>query len=447
MVPEKDYEGVIVVGNNTSDTKGKYPVFIPELNVSLSNEIKPFWMTNEITGNVLSRWKIPGSDEVYSAGSYFPLSEGMKVNVRFRTDSYNSGYINRIKTNSPLLYETVLRDDHYLINKTKRGSYILQDDATGETHISNLMGKTNIILDNDRILLKVTEGGKVNGGTVSYSGFEIEKTGMTYNIGNVTFRVDETGITMNVGDNIFSMTESGTSFFTNKLNLETESQLNIKSGRLKLTGTESLDLFSNDTKITGNTNLNLTGHNIKVEADPLGSVHLNGAYLSLQSLITTSIMSPNIDMKAITNLSISSPILSMHSTVGTISATTLALDSATTLMDGTILSNMGVAKSLAVSSLATNTALNTGLYATYMGLSMSTSMSDPISGAVNSTLVSLIPGSSNPIGYNIKPFNIAKVVGADISQKLAKVISSDNFYKENHVTLINGRIRHGIKLS
>jgi len=442
MKPNLDYDGVIVQGNNVNDPQGKYLVFIPELNTNQQHQIKPFWATNEVNGNVLSRWTNPESNMVSSSGSYFPLREGMNVNVRFRTESVNSAYINRIKTNSPMLLEPVLRDEQYLINKTIRGSYILQDDSVGETHISNLNGKTNIIMDDSRILLKVTEG-MTQAGVVSDGGFEVEKNGMTYNIGNVTFRVDLSGITMNVGDNILSITESGVNFFTKKLNLEANDNLYIKSNNIKITGSETLQLFSNDLKATGNTNLNLVGHNVKMEADPLGSVHINGAYISVESLINTSIKGSNVEVIALANFYANSPIMNLTSMMGTISSTTLALDSSTMLMDGTILSNIGAAKSLAVSGTATNTVLSASLYAAYMGISMGTSTTDPISGSINSILVSTVPGSSSPIGNMIKPFNLSRSVGSDIQQKLGRIQTSDNNYKESVTKVVTERLEHG----
>ena len=183
----KEYEGHIVNGNNSNDQRGLYLVFIPELDHNTNGKITPFWAQNCIAGNNFSRWKDFETGEILSSGSYKPLQPGMRVAIKFRTSSLNSCYIDRVKTDSPMLLPTSIRDQQYIINKTVKNSYIIQDDSVGETHIVNANGKTSIIMDNNRILLKVTEGAKENASTIHNSGFEIEESGMTYTIGNVGF--------------------------------------------------------------------------------------------------------------------------------------------------------------------------------------------------------------------------------------------------------------------
>ena len=442
-----EYEGFIVRGNDSNEQSGLYLVFIPELNHNLNGTIKPFWAQNCTGGNNFTRWKDTDTGEIHSSGSYKPLAAGMKVAVKFRTNSLNSCYIDRIKTDSPMLLSSTVRDQQYIINKTIKNSYILQDDSTGETHIVNSNGRTNIIMDNNRVLIKVTEGAKENGATVHSGGFEIEESGMTYTIGNVGFRVDESGIIMNVGDNIFSMTESGTHFSSRKLDLEIENQLNIKANNLKLTGQSELHLFSNDTKITGNTILSLTGHNIKLEPDALGSLHLAGSYIYISSLINTSIKGSNVEIAGLINTSVSGPILTMSGQQVVISGPSLAIDSASIMMDGMILGNMGVGKSMGTSAVIMNKTSALGFYGAFAGLSFGSFLNDPISGSINSMLVATVPGSANPVGNILKPFKLSKVVGSDISQKLAKVLISDNYYKDSmHDKIFNERLVHGINI-
>jgi hypothetical protein len=445
----KEYEAHIVDGNNSNDQRGLYLVFIPELNHNNQDKVKPFWVQNCIPGNNFSRWKDFATGEIKSAGSYTPLASGMVVVVKFRTRSLNSGYIDRIKTTSPMLLPTSVRDQQYVISKTAKNSYIIQDDSTGETHIVNANGKTNIIMDNNRILLKVTEGAKANGGTVHSGGFEVEESGMTYTIGNVGFRVDETGIIMNVGDNIFSMTESGISCFTKKMDLSAESKLNITSQQTKITGMESMSLFSNDMKITGNTVLNLTGHNIKLEPDILGSLHLSGSYIYISSLVNTSVKGTNVEISGLVNTDVSGPILTLSGQQATISAPSIAIDGSAIMLDGMILGNMGAAKAVGTASKAMNIGLAASLYAAYAGISFGTFLNDPISGSVNSILVSTVAGSATPVGNLLQPFRLSKVVGADIVQKLANVLISDNYYK-TAMSNTNGhfgeRITHGISI-
>ena len=447
MVVGQEYEGFIVPGNNSNDPSGKYFVFIPELSYNSGTSFAPFEAANEISGNGLTRWRDFTTDEVFSSGSYKPLQIGMKVAVKFRTTSLNSAYICRVKTNSPMLLPASVRDQQYIINKTIKGSYIIQDDSTGETYIVNANGKTNIIMDNNRILLKVTQGAKANGAVVHNGGFEVEESGMTYTIGNVGFRVDESGIIMNVGDNIFAMTESGVSFKSRKLDLDVDNALNIKAEYVKITGLSDLNLFSNDTKITGNTNMNITGHNIKIEPDALGSLHLYGSYIYVSSLVNTSIKGTNVDISGLVNTSISGPIMTMSGQQVTLSGPSLAIDAASIMMDGMILGNMGVGKAVGTSSVVMNKTVSASLYAAFAGISFGTMLSDPISGSINSVLVSTVPGTANPVGNLLTPFRLSKVVGGDISQKLSKVLISDNAYKDNVSKNIFGeRITHGISI-
>ena len=443
----KEYEGHIVNGNNSNDQRGLYLVFIPELDHNTNGKITPFWAQNCIAGNNFSRWKDFETGEILSSGSYKPLQPGMRVAVKFRTSSLNSCYIDRVKTDSPMLLPTSIRDQQYIINKTVKNSYIIQDDSVGETHIVNANGKTSIIMDSNRILLKVTEGAKANASTIHTGGFEIEESGMTYTIGNVGFRVDETGIIMNVGDNIFSMTESGSSFFTKKFDLNADEKINMKTDNFKLTGLSTLNLYSNDTKITGNTVMAMTGHNIKIEPDLLGSVHVLGSYVNISSTVNTSIRGSNVSIAGLVNTSVSGPILTLSGQQATLSAPSIALDGTSIMLDGMILGNMGAAKSIGTSAVLMNTSIDLSLYSSFAGISFSSMLSDPISGSVNSILVSSVAGAASPVGNLLQPFKLSKVVGSDISQKLANVLVSDNYYKDNLTTKPFGeRIKHGITL-
>lgn len=441
----KEYEGHIVNGNDSSNQRGLYLVFIPELDYNTNGSISPFWAQNCTAGNNFTRWQDFDTGEIHSSGSYKPLQPGMRVSVKFRSNSVNSCYIDRVKTDSPMLLPSSVRDQQYIINKTLKNSYILQDDSTGETHIVNANGKTSIIMDNNRILLKVTDGAKANGGTIHSGGFEVEESGMTYTIGNVGFRVDETGITMNVGDNIFSMTESGGSGFFKKLDLHADERMNIKADHLKLTGSSDLNIYSNDTKITGNTVMSITGHNIKLEPDFLGSVHVYGSYINISSTINTSIKGTNVSVAGLVNTSVSGPILTLSGQQATLSAPSIALDGTSIMLDGMILGNLGIGKAIGTASVAMNMGIDASLYGAFAGISFASMLSDPISGSINSLFVSTVPGTANPVGNLLQPFRLSKVVGADVPQKLANVLVSDNYYKENISTKPFGeRVKHGI---
>lgn len=447
MIVGQEYEGFIVPGNNSNDPSGKYFVFIPELSYNSGTSFSPYEAANEISGNGLTRWKDFATGETFSSGSYKPLQVGMKVGVKFRTTSLNSAYICRVKTDSPMLLPASVRDQQYVVNKTVKGSYIIQDDSTGETHIVNSNGKTNVIMDDNRILLKVTKGGRADGAIVHDGGFEVEESGMTYTIGNVGFRVDESGIIMNVGDNIFYMTESGISLKSRKMDIDIDNALNVKAEHTKITGLADLHLFSNDTKITGNTAMNITGHNIKIEPDALGSLHLYGSYIYVSSLVNTSIKGTNVDISGLVNTSISGPVMTVSGQQLTLSGTSMAIDATSIMMDGMILGNMGIGKAIGTSSVVMNKTIDLSLYASFAGISFGTMLSDPISGSINSVLVSTVPGTANPVGNLLTPFRLSKVVGGDISQKLSKVIVSDNAYKDNVSDKIFGeRITHGISL-
>ena len=446
MIVGQEYEGYIVPGNNVNDASGKYYAFIPELSYNSGTTFAPYEVENCVSNN-FTRWRDFATGEVKSAGSYTPLQTGMKVGIIFRTTSLNSAYVNRIKSDSKMLLPATVRDQQYVVSKTAKGSYILHDDSTGETHIVNANGKSNIIMDNNRVLIKITEGAKADGSTIHTGGFEVEESGMTYTIGNVGFRVDESGIIMNVGDNIFSMTESGISLKSRKMDMDIDNALNVKAEHTKITGLADLHLFSNDTKITGNTAMNITGHNIKIEPDALGSLHLYGSYIYVSSLVNTSIKGTNVEVSGLVNTSISGPITTVSGQQLTLSGTSMAIDATSIMMDGMILGNMGIGKAIGTSSIAMNMATNTALYGAFAGISFGTMLSDPISGSVNSVLVSTVPGTANPVGNLLTPFRLSKVVGSDISQKLAKVLVSDNTYKANVSENIFGeRVTHDITI-
>jgi len=89
----KEFLGQIIPKNSTnyydSKLQGRYRVYIPELMPHIEND-QGIFCKNHVT-----KYKITGShDGEY--GQYFPLHPGTYVIVKFQSNDFNSGYIDRI---------------------------------------------------------------------------------------------------------------------------------------------------------------------------------------------------------------------------------------------------------------------------------------------------------------------------------------------------------------
>jgi len=121
---EKEFIGTIL-GEPDPRQMGRYKVHLPEIMQHLTED-KGIWCKNQVHA-----WRITPSDNG-EYGSYYPLHAGTKVIVKFYSNDYSSGYINRIisdaddntdneaqdgRTVKPAVLD---RDEQYIIFKTPK---------------------------------------------------------------------------------------------------------------------------------------------------------------------------------------------------------------------------------------------------------------------------------------------------------------------------------------
>lgn len=121
----KEYLGVVLLDKDPK-LQGRYKVHIPELMPKISKD-KGIWCKNHVQKN-----RITSSDSGFY-GSYIPLQPNTNVIVKFYTNDYNSGFIERIvsddEENTKMQPETYTktqdRDDVYIIMSTPKKKNII----------------------------------------------------------------------------------------------------------------------------------------------------------------------------------------------------------------------------------------------------------------------------------------------------------------------------------
>jgi len=201
-----------VLPDKDNNHQGKYKVNISELqpHVKTSDGI---WVKNHSCRNRIS------PSAVGICGAYFPLQAGMAVIVKFFSNHIDSGYVDRVISDSyseSLPFEAIERDDFYLLLRTP-----IHD---------------NIIAAYD--------------GNSSSKNIPKNSIHVYFNKTRTTVIIDETGINIKTSDNI-----------------------NVTTGQnVKITTKGSADI-----KIDGNANVsastvNIKGTNINIQ----GMVNING---------------------------------------------------------------------------------------------------------------------------------------------------------------------------
>ena len=424
----KEFFGIIKDGISNADTEGKYLVYLPSLTPNDTSQ-KPIWARNEVQGSRFSRWVDINTRSILSSGSYYPLYSGMKVNVRFRTDSLESCYITNVISDIPLIDKASNRDNFYLINKTKKNSWIYQDDDRNITHIMHDAGSSNIVLEKERVVLHtgVPIGNGINGTLIS-NALDIGATGTKLEFRNNSIIMDATGIILKAGNTTFTISDAGIKFgASGNLDLISEGNMNIQGKNLFLTGVEEAHLYSNVTRITGNTQLALSSNVITM--DGITSTFIKGGQVTVEGLIRTKISGPTLELSALTNMSISSnATLTMNSQSTILSGSSTVIDGANIFMDGMIIHGMSAATSIAQSMIAMNLGLNTGMDLANAGLVSSLGFSDPFSATTNTIITSTATGVARPVGQILKHDVVPADAGAGVSEKIAYVASSDAIY-------------------
>jgi hypothetical protein len=398
----KPYIGIVLDGIDL-EKHNKFPIYIRSLSSPGQKNI--FWATNEIAGNNFSRWIDPRqhasqASAKRSAGSYFPLAIGMIVEVIFRTTDISDGYVSKILNAQGLLpLNDKLKNDFYLLCKSVNNSYIYIDDNREIIHMMNAGGKTNVLLDSDKIVLHVGE--LKNGGTDGITDeciAEISDSGMIFKYLDNFIRMDASGIILSAGTKSASyiqITENGIKYGSNgDITLNSTKNLNLIGNNTYLTGIETVDVYSTNTKISGAQMLNLTGNVVSI--DSMLETYIKGGHIKIDALLKLSLSSLMVETTALANLYMSSLNYTNTSGVITNDAPLTVNNSATTLQDGVILSNMQFARSSATSMNLTQKglSLSTELAAASMVTAMGTN--DPVSGSIANILNGSLTGSANP---------------------------------------------------
>jgi len=422
------YEGIILSGELAEDIECRYPVYIPKLMANRELGMIPIWAKNEINSNKYTRWEDPETQEIQSVGGYTPLNEGMRVHIKFRNSSLSSAYIIGIKS---FYSKYISRDNIYLINKTKKGSYIIQDDDREITHIMHNNGKTNITLDNEKVMLSVHSNNGI-GDDFVLNGLEVDVTGTKLTFGTNSIILDETGISFQVGDTSLRLSESDIQLVTQgNIDIISDKRTQIKGNKLNLTGSENLNIYSMDTKISGGQILNLTGNVVGI--DSAISTHLKSSqYTIIESLIYTGINTQMFDLTTTLNLSINS--LATTTISGTnlnLSGTALInIGSSAINMDGMVMHNLGIAASTCSAMATSNLAISTGCVAAGIATSTGLGLNTFVNGIVGSTMTSTLAGCSTPVGEIVKKVRSSYTAAEDSIQKTTYLKENDNSLKD-----------------
>lgn len=418
----EEYIGVIRKGVDKQDLSGMYLVYIRELMVQTTS-LKPIWVKNEILGNRFSRFRDFETNKIISMGSYFPLREGMLVNVKFRGDTLESGYISNVVSYLPLIDSPRARDTFHLLNKTPGDSWIYQDDSRNLTHIMHQNGKSNIILDDDSITLQT-------GGETHTNGFEVSKTGTRMEFKNSSIIMDDTGISFKIGDTQFVLTESGISMNASKfIDIESQKKLRIKSYNMKLSSVNELSLYSDVVRITGATQTAVTGSTVNISSLKLTNITSN-LQTKIESDIKLSIASSMLNMSVLTNAHFDIPVVLWNSNLFGIKTSSLNLSSSVINMDGVLLHNINIATGINKGVNATNIVLDKGTDAAALSVSLLTSTNSAVTKIFNTTLITAVPGSASPVGNINVPVVNRKKVGMSTREKIIYLNTSNLNYNQ-----------------
>lgn len=419
LIKDYEYIGIIIEGLSTG-SDGKYLVYIREL-MSSVDVYKPIWVKNEVIGNRFSRWLDLTAKDIKSSGAYFPLHKDMLVNVRFRGNTLESGYISNIISYLPLIDKASSRDSFYLINKTINNSWIYQDDNRNLTHIMHHDGKSNIVLDDDSITLQT-------GGKLKTNGFEVSNTGTRMEFGNAAIYLDAKGITFKIGDTSFNMTESGIVLKSQgSITCESEKALKFKSKDLNLSSTNELTLYSSVLRLTGAQQTSINASTLALNSTLLTDIQ-STVQVNVGGMIKTKISSPMIDINSLTNINLTSPVLTLSGQTTNISGSILNLSGGSIAMDGIISHGLGIATSINSSMTTMNTTLDLSTDLANMALVSSLGNTDPVSRVSSSVMIQSLPGAARPVGELLAPQIVSAKVGNSIKEKITYITSSNNSY-------------------
>jgi hypothetical protein len=424
---EKEFQGIIYDG--IEDYEGRYKVHVAALYPT--SEPILLSLSNEVLGNRFSRWYDPNLQSIKSSGSYYPLQSGMKVIVKFKNNDINSGYIHGVVSEVPLIDSVKNRDTFYLLNKTVNGSYIYQDDSRNITHLMHSNGKSNVFLDDDRVVLSTNEPvntGKDYSVPLSY----VELTKNTFKVSSSLYdnyiSMDESGIVLRAGNSMISISSKGIQFDTPGDIKMNQGNFHLKAGKLFLEGSDELHLMGNVVRMAGNTSVNINGGIVSLDSFKTTYIKSNLAVI-VESLSRVKVSGTICELSALTNLSVSGLTTTIDSQMLNLSGSVTNIAAGSIFMDGILNHNLGVASSSASGMVATNLGLNLGVDAAVAATSISSGMNDMVSGIVNATLVQTLPGSARFASIGVPPI-INSNSATGISEAISYIKNSDESYNK-----------------
>lgn len=389
--PNKIYTGIIQ--GYSKQSQGYYNVFIPEFSF-INPEYETISAKNKT--NKYAKWYNNSDKTVYSSGSYFPLTPGMQVDVKFKTTSLESGEIIAISYDeTPLTKDD--EESFYLLGKSVGGTYVFTDDKRDVTQIIHKKGVSNILMTSDKISMSINETSNL--GTNFLSGVELSKEGIYLKFGNTIFIMDDSGFRFKVGKANYVMDDKGFKTDTENVTVKAKNY-EIQADKIFINGLEETHIKSTVTRVTGGQHLSLNGNVVNIDSNLNTTVGSNNA-VNIKSLVHTSIDSPMINIDALGTLLLkgSSTLLTGLTTV--VNGITTVINGANIFEDSMIIRGMGVGTSVATSLEASLLATKYSLLASDISLTTAFHFNDPYSGmacnAMTETLTGVAQGAPNPM--------------------------------------------------
>ena len=380
IVPGKKYSALIQGYPN--DTGGFYPVYISELH-AIDKSLTTIKVKNRLSN--YGKWTVDG--KVYSSGSYIPLHPGMTVYVVFLTTSALSGSIESIHyDHTP--FDKINQVGTHLVAKTPGGSQIYLDDTRGVTHIMHNNGSTNAFLTDDKISLSVNETSNV--GSNFISGIEVGKEGIFLKFGTTSINISESGIAFKVGDAEYLFEDKAFKANTENVNLNIKN-FEAKTNKTFITAEEEVHLKSTVTRITGGQHLAMNGNVVNIDSNLNTTLQSSNA-VNIKSLVHIALDSSIINVDALGSVMVKGTTALLTGVNTVVDGVTTAINGANVFEDATIIRGMGVASSLAASTVGTTLGTKYSLKAADIGLTTAFHFNDPFSGMAANVMTETLPG-------------------------------------------------------
>ena len=192
----KEFPGKIILGFDEDGKRGRYKVYVPELMYGIYDEEDQNGIfcvnhTNKTRDTYIEQ---DDGTKLAAGGTYFPLQIGTRVIVKFFSEDFESGYIDRIVSDyytksqpSPDFGDTRLtpeqRDDYYQVVKSKAKDMIaISTSDHGLTH------QIYIYYDDKKVTLVLDDAGLhefVKTGSITET-VEVGSISMTVNKGSIS---------------------------------------------------------------------------------------------------------------------------------------------------------------------------------------------------------------------------------------------------------------------